>query len=465
MTYDQQNTFHNWSELKASFDNSIEYDKYSIVIIRAMPFPISLSVSITQFSSRQLAASLSLLFALFGLLGCKAEKKASARNSSPPVEATQAKSGSLPLVERLSGTVWAENQVVLYSEISGRIAEVLVSNGQSVTSGQALVRLSDESAREQVRQAEAGLRIEEARLRQSTAAFAEVEAQSKRIKSLSDRNLVTEVELETTAAQRESAAADVELAEARVEQAASNLAESRDSLTKTIIKAPIAGIVGVRAAEIGMQVTASTRLFTIGNLDRVTVRIDLTDEMLNYIEPGQAVQVFSKDADQDPLVGTLTRISPFLNPVARSTVAEIDLNNTERRLQPGMFAAVDILYGQSQQSTLVPSSALYTDSNTGREGVYHLQATPEADPENSLSMPVDVSFLHVDPIARGAAEVAISELEVSAWVVTLGQNLLATGRSQARVRSVTWQQVLDLQNLQRESLLEEVMNPKKSPRK
>ena len=95
-----------------------------------MPFPISLSVSITQFSSRQLAASLSLLFALFGLLGCKAEKKASARNSSPPVEATQAKSGSLPLVERLSGTVWAENQVVLYSEISGRIAEVLVSNGQ-----------------------------------------------------------------------------------------------------------------------------------------------------------------------------------------------------------------------------------------------------------------------------------------------------------------------------------------------
>ena len=142
-------------------------------------------------------------------------------------------------------------------------------------------------------------------------------------------------------------------------------------------------------------------------------------------------------------------------------MAEIDLNNTERRLQPGMFAAVDILYGQSQQSTLVPSSALYTDSNTGREGVYHLQATPEADPENSLSMPVDVSFLPVDPIARGAAEVAISELEVGAWVVTLGQNLLATGRSQARVRSVTWQQVLDLQNLQRESLLEEVMNPKK----
>ena len=422
-------------------------------------------MSLAQSYPRQLASCFLLVGALFGLLGCKAEIKPGARNSSPPVEATQTKSGSLTLVERLSGTVWAENQVGLYPEISGRIAEVMVSNGQTVSSGQALVRLSDESASEQVRQAEAGLRIEEARLRQSTAALAEVEAQSKRIKSLSDRNLVTDVELETTAAQRESAAADVELAEARVQQAASTLAERRDALNKTIIKAPIAGIVGVRAAEIGMQVTTSTRLFTIGNLDRVTVRIDLTDEMLNYIESGQAVHVFSKESDKEPLIGTLTRISPFLNPVARSTVAEIDLNNSERRLQPGMFAAVDILYGQSQQATLVPSSALYTDSNTGREGVYHLQATPVDDPENTLSMPVDVSFVPVDPIARGSSEVAIAELSTGEWIVTLGQNLLATGRSQARVRSVTWQQVMDLQNLQRESLLEEVMNPQKSPRK
>lgn len=406
-----------------------------------------------------------MISALLSLLGCKAEKKSGAHNTSPPVEATQARSGSLPLVERLSGTVWAENQVVLYPEISGRIAEVLVSNGQNVTSGQPLVRLSDEFAREQVRQAEAGLRIEEARLRQSTAALAEVEAQARRIQSLSDRNLVTEVELETTAAQRESAAADVELAEARVEQAASNLAESRDALTKTIITAPIAGIVGVRAAEIGMQVTTSTRLFTIGNLDRVTVRIDLTDQMLNYIEPGQAVHVFPRESDEEPIAGTVTRISPFLNPVARSTVAEIDLDNAERRLQAGMFAAVDILYGQSQQATLVPSSALYTDSNTGREGVYHLLATPEADPESTLSQPVEVSFVPINPIARGAAEVAIAELEAGAWVVTLGQNLLATGRSQARVRAVTWQQVMDLQNLERESLLEEVINPQKPPLK
>ncbi len=419
-----------------------------------MPFTLS--------PSRQLATSLILVFALFGFFGCKAEKKRNARNSSPPVEATQAKSGSLPLVERLSGTVWAENQVVLYPEISGRISAVLVSNGQSVTSGQALVRLSDESAREQVRQAEAGLRIEEARLRQSTASLAEVAAQAKRIQSLSDRNLVTEVELETTKAQRESAEADVELAEARVEQAASTLAERRDSLTKTIIKAPIAGIVGGRAAEVGMQVTPATRLFTIGNLDKVIVRIDLTDSMLDYIAPEQAVHVFPTETMQQPIVGTLTRISPFLNPVARSTEAEIELINTDRQLQPGMFVPVDILYGQSRTATLVPTSALYTDSNTGREGVYRLKADPEDDPEAELSKAVDVEFVPINSVARGAAEVAASELQPGEWIVTLGQNLLATGRSQARVRSVTWEHVMELQNLRREDLLDEVIDPKKT---
>ncbi|MDZ7694806.1 MAG: efflux RND transporter periplasmic adaptor subunit [Balneolaceae bacterium] len=59
---------------------------------------------------------------------------------TPAVEAVQARYGSLPLSERLSGTVIAKNQVELYSEISGRIEEVLVNNGDEVSKGDPLVR-------------------------------------------------------------------------------------------------------------------------------------------------------------------------------------------------------------------------------------------------------------------------------------------------------------------------------------
>jgi HlyD family secretion protein len=381
---------------------------------------------------------------------------------APPVEATQARRGTLPLVERLSGTVRAENQVVLFPEISGRIIAVLVTDGQSVEANQPLVQLQNDAASEQLRQAEAGFRVAEARLRQARAQLAEVEAQTRRTRTLGDRNLVSDVELETLLARRESAAADVDLTSAQSEQAASTVAEARDALTKTVMRAPIAGVVGSRDAEVGMQVSTSTRLFIIGNLDRVSVRIVLTDSMLRYLAPGQAVRIFANESDkkEPPLMASLTRISPFLNNITRSTVAEIELPNPNRRLQPGMFVPVDVLYGETQLATLLPTSALYTDPNTGSEGVFVAVESPVFETPGDFSNPVPIEFRPVSSVTRGATKVAVENVESDEWIVTLGQQLLTTGRSEARVHSVSWDHVMELQGLQREDLLAEVLEPR-----
>jgi RND family efflux transporter MFP subunit len=426
------------------------------------------TVSSSQRSPR--TASSFLALALLGLVACQPAERAGAPVTAPPVEAVPARTGSLPLVERLSGTVFAENQVALYAEVSGRVAEIFVNNGDTVAAGTPLLRLQDDSAREQVRQAEASLRIEEARMRQAQTRLAEIDAQTRRIAALGDRNLVSDVELETLAAQRASAAADVDLVEAQVERAASTVAERQDILARSIVRAPVAGSIGNRDAELGMQVTPSTRLFTLGNLDRVTVRINLTDTMLRYIAVGQPVRIFPDDiihpaTSASPLAATLRRISPFLNQVTRSTTAEIELTAANQVLRPGMFVPVDIFYGASRQATLVPTSALFTDPNTGREGVFVARHLTEAsvpvalDPATNYTAPVAVTFRPIRAIARGASEVAVDAVESGEWVVTLGQNLLATGRSQARVRLVSWDHVLNLQGLRREDLLADVLNP------
>ncbi len=390
---------------------------------------------------------------------------AEADPAAPPVEAVQARRGSLPLVERLSGTVRADNQVVLYPEVSGRIDEVLVDDGDRVAAGDILVRINDDQMREQVRQAEAGHRISAARLRQARARLAETEAQARRTRELNERDLVSDLEYETLAAQRDSAAADVELAEAELEQAAANLAERRDQLARTLVRAPVAGLVGARRAEIGMQVSTSTPLFTIGDLSALHVRVNLTDAMIGYIEVGQPARLLVEDltGDREPLAGTVSRISPFLNEITRSTEAEVRIEAPDGRLRPGMFLPVDILYGQSRQATLVPTSALFTDPNTGREGIFVLNADT-FDPStigqrpDSLSEPLPVTFRNVDVVARGASEVAVANLTPTEWVVSLGQDLLASnGRSQARVRPVTWDHVMELQSLNREDLLHEVL--------
>ncbi len=385
--------------------------------------------------------------------------------TSPPVEALPARFGSLPLVERLSGTLRADNQVVIYPEFSGRIAEVLVDNGDEVVTGQPLARLDDAQVRERVRQAEAGHRIAQARLRQAEARLAEANAQARRSKELNERNLVSDLEYETLSAQRDSASADVDLAQAELEQAAATLAERTDLLGRAIMRAPVDGMIGSRRVEVGMQVSSSTPLFTLGDLSRLHVAVDLTDRMVGYIKLDQPVRILAGEVVGESLLldGKVTRMSPFLDEVTRSTEAEIAILTSDPRLRPGMFLPVDILYGDSEQATLIPTSAVFTDRNTGAESIYVLN-TPITDvaaiqaTETRLSDPIGVELRPLDIIARGQNEIAVANLDRDEWIVTLGQNLLSSdGRSRARARPVTWAHVLELQGLNREDLLTEVL--------
>jgi len=390
----------------------------------------------------------------------------------PAVEAVQARYGSLPLKERLSGTVIAKNQVELYPEISGRIAEVLVNNGDEVEMGEPLVRIDDRQYQEQVQQAQAGYRINTARLKQAEARLRELEAQYKRTRTLAEKNLSSELEIETLEAQMESARADVELAQAQLEQSESNLEEQEEILSRTIIRAPVSGSVGQRNAEVGMQVGPNTRLFTIGNLGNLRVEVILTESMLNNVDIGQTAEIIVPGEDDRPQIlrAELSRISPFLNPVARSTEAEIDISNERELLRPGMFVAVDILYGESEQATILPTSALYTNPNTGQEGIFvatslgsEIEPVDNTDPDTPapLTEPTDVQFQSVEVIARGRMEIAVTDVQPGEWIVTIGQQLLSVGRNQARVRTSSWDRILTMQGLQRQDLLKDVLDSQK----
>ena len=291
----------------------------------------------------------------------------------PAVEAVQARYGSLPLVERFSGNVRAENQVPLYAQINAKVAEVLAENGDFVEKGQILVRLEDETFQQQLTQAKAGLRINQARLRQAEAGLSQLQGEFNREQKLNEQSLSSEVRIEQLQAELISLEADVELAKAQVEQSEALVAEREETLSRTIIRAPISGTIGQRNVQMGMQVSPNNPLFLIGDLDRLRIEVVLTESMLNTISVGQRADILvpnGPDGTPQIIEATLSRISPFLNEVTRSTEAEIDLKDANGLLRPGMFIPVDVHFGDSQQATLIPTSALYTNPNTGTEGVY-----------------------------------------------------------------------------------------------
>jgi HlyD family secretion protein len=414
--------------------------------------------------------------AIFGLIsilaGCSGDSGAEENQRDrliPAVEAVQARFGALPLTERLSGVVKAENQVGIYPEINATIVEVLADNGDFVKRGQVLVKLRDREFEERLNQARAAHRIAVAQEKQADAELKKIKAELNRIKSLKEKNLSSDAELENIQTEAISAEADLELAKARVEQAKATADEREDALSRTVIRAPITGTVGNREAEVGMLVNGNSRLFTIGRIDNVRVEVVLTDQMLNYIETGQRAEIVIDNAAFGSLSAPLSRISPFLHPVTHSTEAEIDMPNPDGILKPGMFVTVDIFYGESESATLIPLSALYENPISGVTGVYvsndtldqESVATVKGEPDIFLTNPVAFEFVPVRVIARGRMHAGISGVDPDSWVITIGQDLLGGESGEARVRKVDWSWVEHLQNIQRQDLMLEIINKRK----
>ncbi|HUV29637.1 MAG TPA: efflux RND transporter periplasmic adaptor subunit [Acidobacteriota bacterium] len=386
-------------------------------------------------------------------------------NLVPAVEAVQADVGSLPLIERLSGVVRAKNQVEIYTEISATIMQVHVNDGDAVTEGQPLIQLRDTEFRERLKQARAGYQIAIAQASQAEIRLGKLRSDLERAETLAEKRLASATELEAVQTEAASAEADVALAKARVEQAQATIDEYEEALARTVIRAPVAGTVGDRNAEIGMSVNGNIRLFTLGQLDTLRIGIILTDHMLNYIEAGQRAEIQTANLPFGSAAAKLSRISPFLHPVTHSTDAEIDLPNPDHQLNPGMFVTVDVYYGESEQATLVPLSALYDNPATGATGIYvtadslagEAVEAHEGDKSIALTAPVAFEFVPVDVIARGRTTAGITGVEPGKWIITLGQDLLGGKPGEARVRKVDWKWVERLQHLQRENLLEEFM--------
>lgn len=437
-------------------------------------------MSTSRLSAGPVALFLAVLLP-FTLIGCGGEEsgdRSSSRwgrgggsSTTPTVEAVEARYGALPLRADLSGTVQALDQVIISPEITAPVVEVLVENGDYVEAGTPLMRLRDDVYREQLRQARAALRITEANAKSARATLQERQAQLNRTERLAEQEFQSEQELESARAQVMAAEANVEQAEAQVEQARATVDERQADLSRTVIRAPLSGYVGNRNAQVGQRVDGSTQLFTMGSLDTVRVRVSISDRLFGRIRAGQTVRFTSPTLGDTTITASVSRVSPFLDNASYSAQAEIDVPNPGEVLMPGMFLQTQIAYGESQQATLVPKSAIYEDPTTGQRGIFvaptlgtevPVERPAEYDPQNPppLTQPTPTTFRSVTVLAEGAQTVGVQGVEPGTWVVTVGQDLLQ-GRGQdrvdARVRPMPWSRLLALQRLQDRDVLRRLL--------
>ncbi len=228
------------------------------------------------------------------------------------------------------GSLKSNESVVLRPEIAGRIAAIHLREGMPAARGTVLVALDASTQAAELRQAEANLALSQANYRRTEDLFQK--------KFVSERA-------------RDEAAANLKVLEATV-------ALMQAKLQKTQIRAPFAGIVGIRNVSVGDYVKEGQELINIEDIGALKADFRLPEAYLGRVRKGQEVEVASDALPGQAFKGVLDAVDPLLDATGRALSLRARLANPELKLRPGMFVRVRLVFGGERQGLAVPEEAL-----------------------------------------------------------------------------------------------------------
>lgn len=307
------------------------------------------------------------------------------RSPAVAVEVAEARLTRANIEIRAVGSLLSDETVKLAPEIAGRVSEIVFSEGRPVKQGDVIVKLDDALVAAEVTQAKARLTL--------------AEANYDRARALSRTGNVTERSRDEAVSTFETAKAELALAETR--------------LSKHTLKAPFAGIAGVRTVSVGAYVPAGTEIVNIEKIDKLKIDFKVPEIHLADIEVGQAIDVTVDALPGRVFKGEIYAINPMVDVNGRALAVRGRIDNADAVLRPGLFARL-LVKGRSQGDVIVvPESAILPRG--GDTFVFRVDGDKAVEKRVKLGN-------------RRDADVEILEgLEPRAMVVVAGQQRLRDG--------------------------------------
>lgn len=293
-------------------------------------------------------------------------QRASARQAAPRYLTEPVTRGDLALTVTANGTLQPTRSVSIGSELSGTVNRVLVDVNDRVKKGQLLVELDTAKLAAQLTKSEAALLSARASLAQASATVAEAQVALKRLEAvrrLSGGQLPAATELDTAQAALARAQADEAAARAGITEAQATLATDRTNLEKASIRAPVDGVILTRAVEPGQAVAASLQavtLFTMAeDLTRMKLSVNVDEADVGQVQAGQRASFSVSAWPGRKYPATITRVA-FGSTTTDNVVTyttQLDVNNPDLTLRPGMTATALIAATERRGVLLVPNTA------------------------------------------------------------------------------------------------------------
>ena len=236
-----------------------------------------------------------------------------------------------PLVERLAttGTLAADEQVDLRSEIAGTVAAIHFEEGLTTRRGALLVKIDDE---------EFVAERDRARYRAELA-----EQRESRQHDLLRQKLISQDDYDITLSQRNVLQAELRLAET--------------ALAKTEIRAPFDGLLGFRAVSPGARISPATTIVRLQRVDPIKVEFTVPEQYAGAIRLGEAIE-FQVKGTSERHSAVIYAIEPQLDPGTRSLRARARSANPHGSMLPGAFADVEVVVSAVDDALTVPSIAV-----------------------------------------------------------------------------------------------------------
>lgn len=304
------------------------------------------------------------------------------------MKVVKAVSANVPQFVEVSGTLAAEEEVVLSAKVPGRVQSVFVDLGSPVKRGQALVRLEPADFQLRVQQSEAayqqarvrlgldaggkgdgaGLNMEETGVvRQAKAVLEEAKLTRDRMESLSKEGLVPKSQYDDAMAQYQVAEAryqdaveEVRARQALLIQRRAELDIARKQLSDSVLTSSTDGVIQEKRVSPGQFVASGDAVLTLVRIHPLRLKLAVPERNSSNIRVGQQVQIRVEGDVNRVHVGRLARVSPAISADNRTLMVEAEIGNEHGVLRPGSFARAEIITESNQPVVLIPASSVIT---------------------------------------------------------------------------------------------------------
>ncbi len=234
-----------------------------------------------------------------------------------------------PVIEAI-GFIEPNQGVTLTSETSGVINTISFESGTQVTKGQSLIQLDS--------------KVEKANLKSTQARLPAAEAKYKRYKGLYAKGSISKESYDDAEASFFSLSADIESLKASIE--------------RREIKAPFAGVVGIRNVYLGQYLQPGTDIVRLEDTSVMRLRFTVSQTDISRISLGQEVDIFVDSYPDKAFQGSITAIEPAVSVQSGLIQVQADIPNSDGQLRSGMFARAHIILPKLVDQVILPQTAI-----------------------------------------------------------------------------------------------------------